>query len=97
MLALVNLAARNSRTGVVIEERVFAGVVADNRAVEALNSAQPPALGETSGSEPSPSECCDGRAASAKRPKPESCVWISPSGRSRRSILSAVTIFRGCE
>ena len=35
-LALLNLAGENARTAVVIEERVLAGVVADNRAVEAM-------------------------------------------------------------
>ncbi|MGY1425146.1 type II secretion system minor pseudopilin GspI [Lysobacter sp. A289] len=35
-LALLNLAGENTRTAVVIEERVLAGVVADNRAVEAM-------------------------------------------------------------
>ena len=30
---------------------MFTGVIADNRAIEALTSRQPPALGETSGSE----------------------------------------------
>ena len=34
-LALLNLAGENTRTAVVIEEHVLAGVVADNRAVEA--------------------------------------------------------------
>lgn len=35
VLALLNLAGENTRTAAVIEERVLAGVVADNRAVEA--------------------------------------------------------------
>jgi general secretion pathway protein I len=35
VLALLNLSGENARTAAVIEERVFAGVVADNRAVEA--------------------------------------------------------------
>src|SRR5690606_12602256 len=35
-LALLNLAGENTRTAVVIEERVLAGVVADNRAIEVM-------------------------------------------------------------
>lgn len=35
VLALLNLAGENTRTAAVVEERVLAGVVADNRAVEA--------------------------------------------------------------
>jgi general secretion pathway protein I len=36
VLGLLNLAGENTRTAVVIEERVLAGVVAENRAVEAM-------------------------------------------------------------
>lgn len=36
VLALLNLAGENTRAAVVIEERVLAGVVAENRAVEAM-------------------------------------------------------------
>lgn len=35
-LALLNLAGENTRTALVVEERVLAGIVADNRAVEAM-------------------------------------------------------------
>lgn len=36
VLGLLNLAGESTRTAVVIEERVLAGVVAENRAVEAM-------------------------------------------------------------
>ena len=36
VLALLNLAGENTRNAVVIEQQVLAGVVADNRAVEAV-------------------------------------------------------------
>jgi general secretion pathway protein I len=36
VLALLNLAGENTRTAVVVEEQVLAGVVADNRAAEAM-------------------------------------------------------------
>lgn len=39
VLGLLNLAGENTRTAVVIEERVLADIVADNRAVEAMTVA----------------------------------------------------------
>lgn len=36
VLGLLNLAGENTRSAVVIQERVLAGVVAENRAVEAM-------------------------------------------------------------
>ncbi len=36
VLALLNLSGENTRTAVLVQEQVLAGVVADNRAVEAL-------------------------------------------------------------
>lgn len=36
VLSLLNLAGENTRTAVVIHERVMAGVIADNRAVDAM-------------------------------------------------------------
>ena len=36
VLGLLNLAGENTRTAVVVEESVLAGIVADNRAVEAM-------------------------------------------------------------
>src|SRR3546814_16016268 len=38
-LALLNLAGENTRTALVVEENVLAGIVADNRAVEAMLAA----------------------------------------------------------
>ncbi|MGO1541864.1 MAG: type II secretion system minor pseudopilin GspI [Luteimonas sp.] len=35
VLALLNLAGESTRTAVIVEERVLAGIVAENRAVEA--------------------------------------------------------------
>jgi general secretion pathway protein I len=48
-LALLNLAGENTGTAGAMEERLFAGVVAENRAVEALTAPVPPALGRESG------------------------------------------------
>lgn len=52
-LALLNLAGENTRSAVVIEERVLAGVVADNRAVEAMLSTPADLAGHPVGSESS--------------------------------------------
>src|SRR3546814_14845283 len=38
-LALLNLAGENTRTALVVEENVLAGIVADNRAVDAMRAA----------------------------------------------------------
>ena len=51
VLALLNVSGENVRTAGAIEARVLAGVVADNRAVEALTSAQPPPVGVGAGQE----------------------------------------------
>jgi len=50
-LALLNLAGENTRTAGAIEERVLAGVVAENRAVEALAAVRAPPLGVSNGVE----------------------------------------------
>ena len=51
VLALLNLAGENTRAAVVIEERVLAGVVAENRAVEAMIEPLAVLATATSGSE----------------------------------------------
>lgn len=51
VLGLLNLAGENTRTAFVIEERVLAGVVADNLAVEAMTAEPSVLAGATSGSE----------------------------------------------
>lgn len=51
-LALLNLAGENTRTAGAVEERLFAGVVAENRAIEALTAPGAPALGRESGADP---------------------------------------------
>lgn len=51
VLALLNLAGENTRSALVIEERVLAGVVADNRAVEAMLATPGQLAATTSGSE----------------------------------------------
>lgn len=48
-VALLNLAGESTRTAASLEERVLAGVVADNRAVEAVATETPPAPGLSEG------------------------------------------------
>lgn len=50
-LALLNLAGENTRTAGALEQRFFASVVAENRALEALTAPVPPALGEERGAD----------------------------------------------
>lgn len=49
VLALLNLAGENTRTAQLLETRTLAAMVAENAAVEALISPEPPVLGETEG------------------------------------------------
>jgi general secretion pathway protein I len=51
VLALLNLAGENTRAGQRLEDRIVAEVVLDNRAIEAVTSPTPPALGRTNGAE----------------------------------------------
>ncbi|MBX3479200.1 MAG: type II secretion system minor pseudopilin GspI [Caulobacter sp.] len=50
-MALINLSGENTRAAGRIENRALAAVVAENRAVEALTSERPPAVGATTGAE----------------------------------------------
>jgi len=98
VLALVNLAGENSRTGVVIEERAFAGVIADNRAIEALTSARPPALGETSGSEAAAARTWRWTQRVSETPEPGMLrVDIQVRGEGGEQVLGSATIFRGAQ
>jgi general secretion pathway protein I len=98
VLALVNLAGENSRTGVVIEERVFAGVIADNRAIEALTSPQPPALGETSGKEAAAARTWRWTRRVRETPEPGVLrVEVQVRGEGSEQVLGAATIFRGTQ
>jgi general secretion pathway protein I len=96
VLALVNLAGENSRTGVVIEERVFADVIADNRAVEALTSRQPPALGEASGSEKAAERIWRWIRRVTETPEPGVLrVDVAVMSETNDQVLGSVTVLRG--
>ena len=51
-VALLNLAGESTRTAASLEERVMAGVIADNRAVEVVATETPPAPGLAEGVDP---------------------------------------------
>lgn len=51
VIALLNLSGENTRTTAIVEERVLAGVVAENRAVEAMIEPVQALAGATEGSE----------------------------------------------
>ncbi|PLR28792.1 type II secretion system protein GspI [Caulobacter zeae] len=51
VLALLNLAGENTRAGGRLSDRVLAEVVLDNRAVEAMASSTPLAIGRSAGVE----------------------------------------------
>ena len=96
MLALVNLAGENSRTGVVIEERVFAGVIAGNRAVEALTSRLPPVLGETRGNERTAERTWRWTQRVTETPEPGVLrVDVAVTSDASDQVLGSVTVFRG--
>ncbi len=50
-VALLNLAGENTRTAAALRARMFASIVADNRAIEAITSTMPPSIGSVSGVE----------------------------------------------
>lgn len=96
VLALVNLAGENLRSQAAIEERVFAQVVAENRAVEALTSLAPPAIGESNGTEEEANRVWRWtRKVSATAEPGILRVDIAVAAQTGTQVLSAVTLFRG--
>ena len=96
VLALVNLAGENLRTEAALESRVFAQVVAENRAVEALTALAPPAIGETNGTEESAGRIWRWtRKVSTTAEAGILRVDIAVAAQEGDQVLSAVTLFRG--
>lgn len=95
-LALLNLAGENTRTASSVEERLFASVVAENRAVEALTQARPPALGEASGVEAAGGRSWRWVRRVSRTPDPALLrvdIRVAPQGG--RGTVGEVTVFRG--
>lgn len=96
VLALVNLAGESIRNAGTIEERMFANVVAENRAVETLTRTEPPAIGTTGGTEAVANRLWRWTRKVSVSPDPEILrVDIEVAEQEREQILGAVTVFRG--
>lgn len=95
VVALLNLAGENTRTAGVVEERVLAGIVAENRAVEALTAEAPPAPGRTSGEERAGERLWRWTAEVVETPDPDVLridVTVRPSDSDR--IAGEIAVFR---
>ncbi len=93
-LALVNLGGENVRSAQAIEARVIAGMVAENRAGEALIDWPP--LGETTGQDEAGDRPWRWVRRVTRTDDPEVVridVLVSPAPRGR--TLAEVTVFRG--
>lgn len=96
VLALVNLAGENIRSESMIEARVFANVVAENRAVEALTSLQSPAPGAANGTEEAANRIWRWmRKVSTTLDADILRVDIQVKGSNDDQVLSEITVFRG--
>ncbi len=96
VLALVNLAGETIRNAGTIEDRMFANVVAENRAVEALTQFNPPAIGEARGTETSANRLWRWTRKVSLSPDPEILrVDIAVTEQEGGQVLGAVTVFRG--
>jgi general secretion pathway protein I len=96
VLALVNLAGETIRNAGTIEDRMFANVVAENRAVEALTQFNPPAIGVAGGTETSANRTWRWTRKVSLSPDPEILrVDIDVTEQEGGQVLGAVTVFRG--
>ncbi len=96
VLALVNLAGETIRNAGTIEDRMFANVVAENRAVETLTQFNPPAIGEARGTETSANRLWRwSRNVSASADPEILRVDIAVTEQEGGQVLGAVTVFRG--
>lgn len=95
VLALLNVSGESVRTAGAIEERVMAGVVADNRAVEAYTAAEPPALGLSTGVETTGGRAWRWTQTATPTPDPELLrVDVAVSAADRPRTLAAITLLR---
>lgn len=96
VLALLNAAGENARTAGTVGARMLAGVVAENRAVEAMVAPLPPRPGRTEGA-----EAAGGRlwrwtrlvTATADPQLLRIDITVVPDGGARQA--AALTLFRG--
>jgi len=96
VVALLNVTGENTRTAVAVETRVLAGVVADNRAVEALTAVEPPPPGFSNGTERAGGRDWLWTRQVSATPDPAILrvdVRVAEAGRAR--TVAEVTLFRG--
>jgi general secretion pathway protein I len=95
-LALVKLAGENLRTTATVETRIFAAVVAENRAVEALTASVPPAIGESNGMEEAAERRWRWTRRVSETEEPGILkVDVEVRGEDSEQVIGAVTVFRG--
>jgi general secretion pathway protein I len=95
VLALLRLAGENARTEAVVEARALALVVAENRAIDALTSLLPPALGQTAGAEEQGSRLWRWTRSVRATDDPDILrVDIAVAPRDSEQTIGALTIFR---
>jgi general secretion pathway protein I len=95
VLALVNLTGENARTSGALEERFFASVIAENRAVEVLTAAQSPPLGESNGSEEAGSRLWHWTETVTETAEPGMLrIDIAVRGPGTDQVLSEISLFR---
>jgi len=97
-LALLNLAGENTRSAVVIEERVLAGVVADNRAVEAMLATPAELAAQSAGTESAGDR--NWRWTRTVSPTDMDAIvrvdiTVMPAGEDR--VVAEASVFRGVE
>lgn len=95
VVALLNLTGENTRAAVLVEERVLAGVVAENRAVEILAAPVPPEEGRASGEARVGDRLWRWTTVVAATPDPDVLrvdVVVRPADAER--IAGEITVFR---
>ena len=96
VLALFNLTGENTKSARLLEARFYAGIVADNHAVETLTASTAPPLGRTSGNEELAGRNWQWtRIVSATEDASILRVDIAVAEGDGAQVLSAVSMFRG--
>jgi len=95
VLALMNLTGENIRAAGIVEARALAGVVAENRAVEVLTAAEPPPVGENSGTGREADRTWRWTETVQISPDPDMLrIDIAVRGEESDQVLGSVTLFR---
>ncbi|MDP1874253.1 type II secretion system minor pseudopilin GspI [Phenylobacterium sp.] len=95
VLALLNLAGENTRTAQLLQSRTLAAMVAENAAIEALISPEPPALGEAEGQVRLGAQDWIWRRITTPADQGLLRIDVQVRGVSEPRTLAEVTVFRG--